>query len=146
MTHQYKTSYKTYRNVNRFHVDLPYPNGDPLPDSEYWENQANQRLLELMDIVGDEQARTMTNHIIGTWREVHDAIKDLVKAQAQSDPRIVRRESILAALREEPLSKSEAHELYSELAEIDQALQFNPSDTCQAYISAAFEKMAEVEF
>jgi hypothetical protein len=86
MTHQYKTSYKTYRNVNRFHVDLPYPNGDPLPDSEYWENQANQRLIELMDIVGDEQARVMTAHITGTWHEVHDAIKVLVKAQAQSDP------------------------------------------------------------
>lgn len=71
---------------------------------------------------------------------------EITDPRKTSDPRIARRESILAAFAETPLSKSEAHELYSELAEIDQALQFNPSDTCQAYISAALIQMEEIPF
>lgn len=64
----------------------------------------------------------------------------------QPDPRITRRESILAAFQDEPLTMEEAMELYNELAEIDQALQFHPSDTCQAYVSAAWVNMQEVKF
>ena len=75
-------------------------------------------------------------------QEQHKALKIVLDATTQ-DPRIARRTSILDAFRDEPMSKAEAAELYGELAEIDQALQFNPSDTCNDYITAAWDKNLE---
>lgn len=47
--------------------------------------QANDELCKLMDIVGKEKARTLTDHITGTWHEVRDQIRavnlDVVKLQ-----------------------------------------------------------------
>jgi hypothetical protein len=62
------------------------------------------------------------------------------------DPRISRREEILAAFHDEPLNKQEADALYSELAEIDQALQFHPSDTLNEYIGYVMRSDYEIKF
>jgi len=70
----------------------------------------------------------------------------MTQAQEQPDPRIARRESILAAFRDEPINKTEAAELLTELAEIDQALQFHPSDSLSAYIGANWNRMDEISF
>lgn len=71
---------------------------------------------------------------------------DCVIDEILPDPRLSRRDVILAAFREEPLSKSEADELYRELAELDQALLINPSDTCQAHILSTWIRMEEITF
>jgi hypothetical protein len=67
-------------------------------------------------------------------------------ADEQKDPRLSRREAILAAFRDEALSKTEADELYKDLAEIDQAMQFHPSDTCNDFIGASWNRMNEIKF
>jgi hypothetical protein len=63
-----------------------------------------------------------------------------------TDPRISRREEILAAFRDKPLNKQEADALYSELAEIDQALQFHPSDTLNEYVGCVMRSDYEIQF
>ena len=73
----YKTK-PTRRPVKRFHVEVPYQT-DPPPNSDYWKEKANDRLVELMDAVGEEKARAMTEHITGTWHEINDQIRDLIK-------------------------------------------------------------------
>lgn len=54
------------------------------------------------------------------------------------DPRLSRRAMILATFRDEALNKAEADALYQELVELDQSLNFHPSDTCQAHILATW--------
>ena len=55
------------------------------PPLDPWKERANDQLIGLMDIIGDEEARKMTDEITGSWREIHDQIKALktqvVKAQ-----------------------------------------------------------------
>jgi hypothetical protein len=86
MTHQYKTGYKSSRGLQRFHVDLPHSNGDPLPNDGFWMNQANERLIELIDLLGEDKARELTNEIVGTWHEIHDAIKQLIPTEGDGLP------------------------------------------------------------
>lgn len=62
------------------------------------------------------------------------------------DPRIAQRESILAILRDEPVTKEQAHEYFEQLAEIDADLQIHPSDTCNDYVDARWDKMEEIKF
>jgi hypothetical protein len=63
---------------------------------------------------------------------------------SDENPLLARCAAILAAFEDEPLNKAEAGELLTELAEIDQALQFHPSDTCDAVIKAQWDKMEEI--
>jgi hypothetical protein len=67
-------------------------------------------------------------------------------AERTADPRIKQRESILTILRDEPVTKEQALEYYNQLAEIDQSLQFNPSDSLNDFIGANWSRMEEVPF
>ena len=125
---RYKSSYKTHRNSRRFAVSLDAPVQSP-PRAKVCEDCGGS-IEEVMTV-------NRCFRCEGIRRRA---------AQETSDPRIARRESILAAFAEEPLSKSEALELYSELAEIDQSLLFNPSDTTQDFIKASWNRMEEIEF
>lgn len=69
------------------------------------------------------------NEIKGKLEKAEKELAEL--DQPQADPRVVRRDNILAIFNEEPVSKETAAELINELAEIDQALQFNPADAAQ---------------
>lgn len=51
------------------------------PNDSFYKDAANDWLVKLMNLVGDEKARTMTNHLEGTWREIRDAIRDLANSQ-----------------------------------------------------------------
>ena len=44
------------------------------PNATYWINSANDALIRLGDVVGDTEARRMTENIEGTWREIYNAI------------------------------------------------------------------------
>ena len=48
------------------------------PNDSYYREGANAWLVKLMDLIGDENARTATNEIAGTWREIRDTIQALV--------------------------------------------------------------------
>ena len=81
MTRKYSSRYSPHaRPLKRFHVVLPFPNGDPPPNDEYWKDAADEKLGELMDIAGDVKARELTEDITGTWREINDAIKDILRS------------------------------------------------------------------
>lgn len=49
------------------------PNTIP-PNAKYWRNSANDALIRLGDVIGEEKARKMTENIEGTWREIHTSI------------------------------------------------------------------------
>ena len=49
------------------------------PNDSFYREGANEWLVKLMNMVGDEQARSMVADIEGTWREVRDAIRVLVE-------------------------------------------------------------------
>lgn len=157
MTRKYKTSYKTHRNSSRFHVTF---------DAATIASQ----IEEACTICGGkiEESPMMRGVCYGCYQslvtspETFAALKEQTELSAEQhkalqivldvanastpDPRIARRDAILAVFRDELLSKDEAAELYTELVEIDQALQFHPSDTCQAYIGAAWDKMEPIQF
>lgn len=61
------------------------------------------------------------------------------------DPRIVRRENLLSWLRDEPCTADEAHQIFEELAEIDQSLQIHPSDSLQDRIAAGWNHIQETQ-
>ena len=42
--------------------------------ARYWRNSAEDALERLIDVVGESEARRMTNNIEGTWREIYDRI------------------------------------------------------------------------
>jgi len=142
MTRKYKTSYKSPRPVKRFTVTFDAP-------------AIAANIQEACTICHGkiEESPMMRGVCYNCYRDLiaaeqHKALQIVldVASAGKPDTRITRRESILAAFRDEPLSKVEASELYKELAEIDQALQFHPSDTLNDYIGASWEKMEEIKF
>jgi hypothetical protein len=128
MTRKYKTNYKTHRNVSRFAVTFDAPT-------------LAATVEEKCTICGGEieESPMLRGVCYGCYRNI-------VTGENKPDPRLTRRDAILIAFRDEPLNKSETSELYSELEEIDQALQFHPSDTCNDFIGARFERMDEIPF
>lgn len=55
------------------------------PNDSFYKDAANDWLVKLMDMVGDDQARAMTDAIkLPTWRDVRDAILNLVEQERQS--------------------------------------------------------------
>jgi hypothetical protein len=49
------------------------------PNDSFYKDAANEWLVKLMDLAGDEQARALVSNTEGTWREVRDAIKTMVE-------------------------------------------------------------------
>jgi hypothetical protein len=88
-------------------------------------------------------------HIRTAEFSIADAVQQELQPKRLSvmdDSRLERRVTILAILANESVTKAEAHEYFLQLAEIDQALQFNPSDTTNDYIGARWDKFDEIEF
>jgi len=84
--------------------------------------------------------------IISPENQLWDCVWCERNEKREIDPRLTRRAAILATLKEEPLTKAEALPLIEELAEIDQALQFNPSDSLNDFIGATWKRMEEISF
>lgn len=62
------------------------------------------------------------------------------------DPRIARREQILAALQSDPLTTTEGLEYLDELAEIDQSLSSDPCDALQERMRVGWKYIQPIEF
>ena len=98
----------------------------------------------------EEQIQTFVDLV--EWAEMLDLhpvdeaqmIEREIDAKLESTVLTDRREAILAAFREQPLTKNEADELISELAEIKTKLQEVIDPTGFGWFD--FEKVAEVQF
>lgn len=110
MARKYKSSYKTRRNVSRFHVSF-----EAQPTTQ-------ERATICEDCGGGIEEVMTVNRCFRC---------EGIRRRNQPDPRIARRDNILAIFEGEPVSKETAAELINELAEIDQALQFKPADAVQ---------------
>ena len=51
------------------------------PNDSFYRDAANEWLVKLMNMIGDQNARNMVADIEGTWHEVRDAIRVLVETQ-----------------------------------------------------------------
>lgn len=131
------------------------PEGEPLPARRVLEIRIETLQQILKSLTGNIGGPDFRNELQGKIQKAQEELAELdnvdrqvmqqVTAElvtqelahshktlnAMPDPRIARRDSILAAFEDEPLNKAEATALIAELAEIDQALQFNPADALQ---------------